>query len=224
MLFTKTLALFATIASAAAKTTDAATESDYEYLVVGSGAGGGPVAARLAMAGYKTLLIEAGDDQGNNDNYTVPAYSALSSEDGALAWNFFVRHYADDKRQARDYKTSYETPDGQLYTGLNPPSGSKMLGTLYPRTGTLGGCTAHNALIAVYPHQSDFDRIASITNDDSWLNSNMRQYFVRLEDNRYLLPGVKGHGYKGWFSTETAPLTIVSISASGYNAMSAKLY
>lgn len=84
------------------------------------------MAARLAMAGHKTLLIEAGDDQGANVNYTVPAYNAKSSEDEHLAWNFFVRHYADDDRQARDYKTSYTTPDGGEYTGLNPPKGSKM--------------------------------------------------------------------------------------------------
>lgn len=71
-----------------------------------------------------------------------------------MAWNFFVKHYADEERQARDFKTSYQTPDGDLYTGLNPPEGSEMKGTLYPRTGTLGGCTAHNAMIAVYPHRS----------------------------------------------------------------------
>lgn len=107
----------------------------YEYVVVGSGAGGGPLAARLALAGHKTLLLEAGDDQGETFNYTIPAYSARASEDEKLSWNFFVHHYADDERQARDFKTTYETPDGQLYTGLNPPQGSKLMGTLYPRTG-----------------------------------------------------------------------------------------
>ena len=45
---------------------------------------------------------------------------------------------SDDERQARDYKTSYDTPDGGIYTGLDPPPGSTMKGTLYPRTGTLG--------------------------------------------------------------------------------------
>jgi choline dehydrogenase len=29
-----------------------------------------------------------------------------------------------------------------------------------------------------------------------------------MEDNNYLLPGKPGHGYDGWLSTETAPLTI----------------
>ncbi|KAF2247256.1 GMC oxidoreductase [Trematosphaeria pertusa] len=181
----------------------------YEYVVVGSGAGGGPLAARLALAGHKTLLIEAGDDQGANLNYTVPSFSARASEDENIAWNFFVRHYADETRQAMDFKTTYETPDGGEYTGLNPPEGSTMKGTLYPRTGTLGGCTAHNALIAVYPHQSDFEYIAQLTGDASWSADNMRNYFVKMERNQYLLPGLPGHGYDGWLGTETAPLSIV---------------
>lgn len=181
----------------------------YEYVVVGSGAGGGPLAARLALAGHKTLLIEAGDDQGDNSNYTVPAYSAKSSEDGAIAWNFFVRHYEDEQRQARDFKTSYTTPDGDEYTGLDPPEGSTMKGTLYPRTGTLGGCTAHNALVNVYPHESDFEYISSLMNDGSWSPTNMRKYFERMEKNQYLPPGAKGHGYNGWLSDETAPVDLV---------------
>lgn len=188
--------------------TEAVNLTNYEFIVVGSGAGGGPLAARLAMAGHKTLLIEAGDDHGDNHNYTVPAYSALASEDETMSWNFFVRHYAEEGRQARDYKTTYETADGGEYTGLTPPEGSIMKGILYPRTGTLGGCTAHNALIAIYPYRSDFDYIARLTGDSSWSADNMREYFVKLEDNGYLLPGLPGHGYNGWLSTQTAPLTI----------------
>lgn len=33
-------------------------QTEYEYVVVGSGPGGGPVAARLALAGHRVLLIE----------------------------------------------------------------------------------------------------------------------------------------------------------------------
>jgi choline dehydrogenase len=180
----------------------------YEYIVVGSGAGGGPLAARLALAGHKTLLIEAGDDQGANINYTVPGYHARVSEDEHLSWNFFVRHYADDARQARDWKTSYDTPDGSVYTGLNPPPGSTMKGVLYPRTGTLGGCTAHNAMVTVYPQQSDFQYMATLTGDSSWSPDNMRKYFQRLEKKQYL-PGLpKGHGNNGWLTTELTPLTV----------------
>ncbi|KAH6631391.1 hypothetical protein F5144DRAFT_570860 [Chaetomium tenue] len=180
----------------------------YEYVVVGSGPGGGPLAARLALAGHKTLLIEAGDDQGANINYTVPAYHARVSEDEHLSWNFYVRHYADDARQARDWKTSYDTPDGGVYTGLNPPPGSKMKGVLYPRTGSFGGCSAHNAMVSVYPQRSDFEYMATLTGDSSWSPDNMRKYFQRLEKKQYL-PGLpKGHGKDGWLTTELTPLTV----------------
>jgi choline dehydrogenase-like flavoprotein len=40
----------------------AAQNDDYDYIVVGSVAGGGTVAARLAEAGMKVLLLEAGSD------------------------------------------------------------------------------------------------------------------------------------------------------------------
>ncbi|KAK0621916.1 GMC oxidoreductase [Bombardia bombarda] len=196
------------IATACATVGKCVSLTDYEYIVVGSGAGGGPLAARLAMAGHKTLLIEAGDDQGLNFNYSVPAYNNRATEDPNLAWDFFVRHYADDERQARDWKTSYDTPGGGIYTGLSPPPGSKMKGVLYPRAGTLGGCTAHNALIAVYPHRSDFQYIANLTGDDSWSPDNMRNHFVTLEKKQYSTGLPIGHGTNGWLTTELAPLTI----------------
>ncbi len=77
MFFGKLLGLGAVCATAI----QAVELTGYEYVIVGSGAGGGPLAARLALAGHKTLLIEAGDDQGANTNYTVPTYNARVSED-----------------------------------------------------------------------------------------------------------------------------------------------
>ena len=46
----------------------------YEYIVVGSGPGGGPLASNLARAGHSVLLIEAGDDQTENGkHYSLPS-------------------------------------------------------------------------------------------------------------------------------------------------------
>ncbi|PKS11292.1 hypothetical protein jhhlp_003054 [Lomentospora prolificans] len=184
-------------------------QETYDYVIVGSGPGGGPLAARLAMAGKSVLLIDAGDDQGESIPYRVPALSLQSTEYEPMRWDYYVNHFSNLTYQQQDSKMTYRTPSGGTYVGLNPPAGSSPLGILYPRAGTLGGCSAHNALITIYPHKSDWNDIASITGDSSWSATNMRKYFQRLEKCSYLLNGVAGHGFSGWLTTSLTDLTLV---------------
>ncbi|KAF2163704.1 GMC oxidoreductase [Zasmidium cellare ATCC 36951] len=185
----------------------AVNETSYEYVVVGSGPGGSPLAARLALAGYKVLLIEAGGDHGDALNQTVPAYNLKSAEDDIIKWDYFVTHYEDQERQERDSHMTYRKPDGGYYAGLYPPEGSEPLGILYPRTGALGGCAEHNALITTYPHESDWTYIQSLTGDDSWAPEKMRTYFEKLERAQYVVGS--GHGSDGWLRTSLTSLTLV---------------
>jgi choline dehydrogenase-like flavoprotein len=133
-------------------------EDEYDFIVVGSGAGGGPVAANLAKAGYRVLVLEAGGAD-EPDEYKVPAFHSLSTEHSQLAWKFYVQHYADKDLQRRDRRNFL---DGQIVDGV------PRHGIFYPRAGTLGGCTAHHAMIFVAPHDSDWDHIAKVTGDESW--------------------------------------------------------
>ena len=145
-------------------------ERDFDYIVIGSGAGGGPLAANLARAGFKVMLMEAGGDPCAQDDagrymYEVPIFHGLSTEYKDCAWNYFVRHYSNDAQQRLDSKF-VAAEDG----------------VWYPRAGTLGGCTAHNAMITVLPQDSDWNYIAQITGDASWNAEKMNSYFERLEN------------------------------------------
>lgn len=87
--------ILAAVASVAAVPVVEERQSDlvFDYIVVGSGAGGGPLASRLARAGQSVLLIESGDDQGTNYNYTVPGYQAAVTQDPQIAWDIYVSRH-----------------------------------------------------------------------------------------------------------------------------------
>lgn len=127
--------------------TTSGTDVEYDYVVVGSGPGGGPLASRLAIAGHKVLLLDAGDDQFDAPVIQAPAMQLQSTEYEGTKWDYFVNHYQDLSRQEEDTKMTYKTPSGELHVGPNPPANSDPLGILYPRAGTLGGCSAHNAMM-----------------------------------------------------------------------------
>lgn len=181
----------------------------YEYIIVGSGPGGGPLAARLAIAGYKVLLIDAGSDQGSAYQYQVPALQLQSTEYTPMKWDYFVNHYQNETRAQLDSKFTWETPTGDLHVGTGAPAGSTPLGILYPRSGTLGGCSAHNALITINPQDSDWTYIQTLTGDDTWSPENMQTYFEKLEHNDYNPSSFVGHGKTGWLWTELTDLSLV---------------
>ncbi len=161
-----------------------------DYIVVGSGAGGAPLASRLARAGMRVLVLEAGPDPGagaapdaskatENERplYYCPGFHEASTEphehgapvDHEISWDFRVRHFADDAMQAGDAKA------------VSDPHEPKRKGVFYPRCSAIGGCTAHNALISVYASDREWRNIELMTADPSWAPNRMRYYFQRVE-------------------------------------------
>ncbi|MDY0881491.1 GMC oxidoreductase [Dongia soli] len=215
----------------------------FDYIVIGSGAGGGPLAARLALNGRSVLLLEAGGDVAVDsageprEVHQVPAFHGAATEDPEAAWEFSVRHYADDLAQAKDTK----------YSSSHDPSASGGIGKggiFYPRAAAIGGCTSHHAMIVIRPDDSDWDRIAELTGDETWRSENMQGYFPKIERCLYyavykgflgkILGGVLrliqyvatlinprsqldpgGHGFNGWQPTSFIdPFVIAGIARS----------
>jgi NAD(P)-binding Rossmann-like domain len=99
---------------------DANNADFFDYIVVGAGPGGGVVASRLALAGFKTLLLDAGPDYGMQPIITNPSSWPQSTEDPNVEWRVRVK-FTDDA-PGRD-------------------------NVLYPRAAMLGGCATHNAMM-----------------------------------------------------------------------------
>jgi choline dehydrogenase-like flavoprotein len=153
--------------------------TDFDYIIVGSGAGGGPLAARLALGGKRVLVLEAGPNQAAEPGPArevsqVPGYHGLSTEHPDLSWQFFVDHY-DNPPAGEDPKLNTAVP--------NPPPAQ---GIFYPRASGVGGCTVHNAMITIAGPDSDWEDLADFVVDDTWRANVMRGYFERLESNEYL--------------------------------------
>ncbi|KAK4038617.1 hypothetical protein C8A01DRAFT_37456 [Parachaetomium inaequale] len=194
--------LLSALAASAAVAAPAA--SSYDYIVVGSGPGGGPLAADLARAGYSTLLIEAGGDEGENPTYADIANFNEAANDETTRWDFWVKHSDDPARELKFQHTTWDTGDGTFYVGLDPPEGAKLLGIQYPRAAVLGGCAMHNAGVCSMPADDDWNIIVNKTGDASWSAKNMRKYWKRIERNQYLPAGDEAHGYDGWLATSVA--------------------
>lgn len=105
--------------------------SIYDYIVVGSGPGGGIVASNLALAGHSVLLIEAGRDASDDISTIVEALHYPQTPD--IEWSFFVKHHSDPEVESRFRLLTWTLPNGTYWIGSKDkaPADAKLKGVWY---------------------------------------------------------------------------------------------
>ncbi|MGF1474557.1 MAG: GMC family oxidoreductase [Geminicoccaceae bacterium] len=165
-----------------------------DYVVIGSGAGGGVVACRLALEGFRVLILEAGGDA-SPLAHQAPALHLAAAGHPELATPLEAQPQSTGDR-------AYHYPVGR----------------------TLGGTTAIHGLCALYPDPTVWNGIANTFGDSTWDAATMHRHFQSLERCGYVdRPQDPGdprsnptrHGFDGWLSTSVAdPSPFVADRAS----------
>jgi choline dehydrogenase len=192
-----------------------------DFIIVGAGAGGAPLAARLVERGYTVLVTEMGPEKPppphgvKVENTDVPLLHSETTEDDRHSLPFFVNHFDG-------------APEDSLDPKVHLPENARRdeRGIFYPRAQGVGGCTVHNAMITIAGPSEDWDEIAEATGDESWRGERMRPYFQRLEWCRYARPSLWArlnrrlglgtardngrHGDRGWLDTTVSDLRFLT--------------
>ncbi|KAJ7472720.1 alcohol oxidase [Mycena latifolia] len=161
------------------------SQAEFDFVVVGSGVGGGPIAARLAEGGFSVLVVDAGHDV-VSVNTTIPFYLGRAADDPQLELNYTLNEFSEGAKFPRN-------------------------DSWYPRARGLGGSTVHNAMVNnIAGLEGDFNNLAIMFNDPTWSYKNMRNYFNRIEHNLDFSEPNLDHGFHGWLKTSLNPTSILA--------------
>ena len=150
------------------------------------------MAANLAEAGHRVLLLEAGLDP-EDDDYRVPAFHGRASESPGMSWPFFVRHYDDDAQQRARRQVPARAGRRPVPALGHPRRLHRAQRDDHGRTRTTPTGTASPRL----------------TGDRSWRAPAMRRWFERLEACGYMRAAADA-ARRHWLARLLARLPLLS--------------
>ena len=173
----------------------------YDYIIIGAGASGSVMAARLAECGkYTVLLLEAGHDNRQNSEIISDYQKELlrtTSTFGSLYSRYHQNPSLDEcdgvevSPSLLEYATVKENT--RYYN--------------YPRGGGASGSTNHHAMVDGRGSIDVYNNIAKYVKDPMWKYKNILKYYKKMEN--YLVndanPNI--HGSEGWLNIiKTGPI------------------
>ena len=185
-----------------------------DYVVVGAGAAGSVVAARLAQAGCSVILLEAGPDNsiGSKD---IDVQPDLPSIEGPFNYiNLYNRYQEIDpnapcSEQWHGTTTMLDFVSGNQRPHENDPNATPEVYYSYPRGCGAGGSSNHHALQDGVGSLKVYDILAQQVGDNYWRGENMNRLFKNMEDLSNITtpanPGPAYAGQSGWLKIQETP-------------------
>lgn len=129
----------------------------FDHVVIGSGSGGGVVAARLSEdPSVRVLLLEAGPVDDDDMIHLPAGFSTLFK----TRWDW-----------------AYQTTPQKMLGGRRAD---------WPRMKGLGGCTSMNAMIYIRGNRADYDEWRDVYGAEGWGYDDVLPYFRKAEGNTRL--------------------------------------
>lgn len=180
----------------------------YDYIIVGAGAAGSVLAARLAENPYVSiLLLERGHDN-SLSSHQISTYNKELISIPANSVELVKRYHSLEKTTAEKRSLG---PPSQCKLEASP-SLSDYVTTFqndsryyaYPRGHGAGGSTNHHSMVDGRGSPLIYDRIAKAVKDDIWAYKNILKYYKKMEN--YTVPHANPHihGKDGWLQIRRA--------------------